>query len=77
MQAEGSSEKKLLTVKQFCKVGQWPSESALRTIILDAAWGRNNFQAAFKRVKRRVLVDEAEFWQCVERMQKVSNDAHK
>lgn len=62
----------LLTVRQFCDKyrGGWPSESALRAIILDAAWGKNNFQAAFKRVGRRVLVSEKEFWDAVERMQK-------
>lgn len=63
-------EKQFLTVKDFCaKQTSWPSESALRAIILGAAWGENKFQSAFKRVGRRVLVDEVEFWQCVDRMQ--------
>jgi hypothetical protein len=63
-------EKKFLTVKDFCeKQPSWPSESALRAIILGAAWGENKFQSAFKRVGRRVLIDEAEFWLCVDRMQ--------
>ena len=63
------SKRKFFTVKQFCRPGQWPSESALRALILDAAWGENKFQSAFKRVGRRVLVDEAEFWLCVDRME--------
>ena len=65
-----SIEKQFLTVKDFCeKQSSWPTESALRAIILSAAWGENKFQSAFKRVGRRVLVDEAEFWLCVDRMQ--------
>jgi hypothetical protein len=61
----------LLTVRQFCEKhrGAWPSESALRSIILDAAWGKNNFQMAFKRVGRRVLICEKTFWKILENMQ--------
>lgn len=61
----------LYTVKQFIakQNGSWPSESALRAIILDAAWEKNGFQKAFKRVNRRVLVDPFEFWAAVDRMQ--------
>jgi hypothetical protein len=65
-------ENKLLTVRQFVENcnGGWPaSESSLRAIILDASWGKNGFQSAFKRVNRRVLVDPVEFWCCVERAQ--------
>lgn len=67
----------LYTVPQFIVRlnGSWPSESALRAIILDAAWGKNNFQTAFKRVNRRVLVDPVEFWRCVDRMQEGSKNA--
>lgn len=61
----------LYTVKQFIakQNGSWPSESALRAIILHASWGENNFQSAFKRVNRRVLIDAEEFWACVDRIQ--------
>lgn len=64
-------ENSLLTVRQFCDKhrGGWPSESALRAIILDAAWGKNNFQLAIKRVGRRVLICEKAFWEAVEQMQ--------
>jgi hypothetical protein len=67
----------LFTVSQFIgrHDGSWPSESALRAIILDASWGKNNFQSAFKRVNRRVLVDPVEFWKCVDRMQEGRKDA--
>lgn len=64
--------RRLYTVKQFIakQNGSWPSsESALRAIILDAAWGKNDFQPAFKRVNRRVLVDPFEFWKAVDRLQ--------
>jgi hypothetical protein len=69
----------LLTVRQFCDKhkGGWPSESALRAIILDVDWGKNNFQAAFKRVGRRVLISEKAFWEAVERMQEDNKNACK
>ncbi len=63
-----TEEIQLLTIKQFCKKDKWPSESALRAIILDADWGKNKFQSAFLRVGRRVLVDVNEFWKCVYRL---------
>lgn len=64
-------ENSLLTVRQFCDKhrGGWPSESALRAIILDASWGKNKFQSAIKRVGRRVLICEKTFWDAVNEMQ--------
>lgn len=61
----------LLTIRQFCDKhrGAWPSEGALRAIILDASWGKNNFQPAFKRINRRVLICEKTFWTILESMQ--------
>jgi hypothetical protein len=69
----------LYTVRQFISKqnGAWPSELALRAIILDASWGKNNFQKAFKRVNRRVLVDAIEFWRCVDHMQEDNKNACK
>lgn len=64
--------RRLYTVKQFIakQNGAWPStEAALRAIILGAAWGENDFQAAFIRVNRRVLINPVEFWKAVDRMQ--------
>lgn len=66
----------LLTVRQFSDKYPWPSESALRAIISDAAWGKNSFANAFKRIGRRVLVDEGEFWRCVESMQEGQSHAN-
>ncbi len=64
-------ESKLSTVKQFCEKNSWPSESALRAIILDAPV--NGFQRAFKRVGRRVLVDEVAFWATVDQLQEAAH----
>lgn len=59
-------ENKFYTVKDFCRKNpSYPSESALRALISDAKWNQNKFQSAFKRVGRQVLVDEQEFWKCV------------
>lgn len=71
IQEQTRENRRLFTVSQFAKrqSGSWPSEPALRALILDAAWGNNSFQSAFKRVNRRVLIDEIEFWNCVDRMQ--------
>jgi hypothetical protein len=57
----------LQTVKQFCEGKPWPSEGALRAIILDASWKENDFQSDFIRIGRRVLVDPIEFWKCIEK----------
>lgn len=62
METRGS---RLLTVRQFCAEYPWPSESALRAIISDAAGGKNKFQGVFTRIGRRVLVDEKLFWTVV------------
>lgn len=75
-----TAENRLLTVRQFVEScqGAWPtSEGSVRALILDAAWGKNNFQSAFKRVNRRVLVDPLEFWACVAQMQKEPRNACK
>ena len=60
------------TVAQFAKKqdGRWPSERTLRALILGAAWGENNFQDAFIRVNRRILIDEGKFWECVKNQPK-------
>lgn len=65
-------ENRLLTIRQFVEScdGSWPSsEGTVRAIIFDANRKKNNFQTAFKRFNRRVLVDPIEFWKCVDRMQ--------
>lgn len=71
-------EKRLLTVKQFARKSNegWPTENAIRALILGASWGENNFQTAFIRVGRRVLIDPEEFWRIV-REQKDNNSYKK
>jgi hypothetical protein len=66
-----STKENLCTVKQFCEMnnGKWPSEHALRALILNASWEQNEFQPAFKRMGRRVLIDPVKFWECVDKMQ--------
>ncbi len=54
-----------LTVKQFNEKHSWPPPGGLRHLIFYAE--TNGFKSAFKRVGRRVLIDEAEFFQCIER----------
>lgn len=66
------NDHQLLTVKKFCeKYPAWPSEGALRAIILEAR--TNGFQNVFKRVGRRVLVDEKAFWEAVDRLQEATH----
>lgn len=45
---------------------EWPSQGGLRHMVFNQK--TNGFDSAFKRVGRRVLIDEAEFFKCVERM---------
>lgn len=55
---------RLFTVSQWPH--EWPSKGGLRHMIFNQK--TNGFDSAFKRVGRRVLVDEAEFFRCVERV---------
>ncbi len=57
----------LFTVKQFCLNHSWPSESALRAMILRSQ--NNGFKSAFKKCGRRVLIDEQEFFKCLNQLQ--------
>ena len=57
----------LLTVRQFVAKHPWPSESALRAYIAGAP--ANGFSAAFKRVGRRVLVAEHDFFAVIDKLQ--------
>ena len=57
-------EAQLITVRQFCERYSYPSESALRAIILDASI--NGFDKAIFRVGRRVLVNVPAFFQIIE-----------
>ena len=56
--------KKLLTIKQFATVHGWPPEGGLRHLIFFEK--QNGFDRVTRRVGRRVLIDEAAFFEWVE-----------
>lgn len=58
---------KLLTVKQFCSMYKWPSESALRAYIYRAE--ELGLSEAFIRVQRRVLVEPKIFFKKIRGVQ--------
>jgi len=55
----------LIPVPDWNKYHSWPPQGGLRHLIFNEK--TNGFASAFKRVGRRVLIDEAEFFACVER----------
>jgi hypothetical protein len=62
-------ERKLWTIDDFAdKQLSWPSKGTLRNLANKSLKKDNDFRTAFKRVGRRILVDEVEFWECVERI---------
>ena len=56
---------KLIPLQDWPKIHGWPTIGGLRHLSFYSA--TNGFDTAFKRVGRRVLVDEEEFFACVER----------
>ncbi len=56
---------RLIPVPQWNEFHSWPPQGGLRHLIFNEK--TNGFASAFKRVGRRVLIDEAEFFACVER----------
>ena len=63
-QIQTYTNRSLLTVKKFAKKHSAFSESSLRWLIFNEK--TNGFSPAFKRVGRRVLVDEAKFFECID-----------
>lgn len=59
------TDTRLIPVPDWNKYHPWPPIGGLRHLIFFAE--TNGFKTAFKRAGRRVLVDEAEFFRCVER----------
>jgi hypothetical protein len=51
------------TVRGWTETHPWPSEAGLRHLIFHSR--SNGFARAFRRVGRRVLIDEAEFYKAV------------
>jgi hypothetical protein len=56
---------RLIPVPDWNKHYAWPPIGGLRHLIFHEK--TNGFESAFKRVGRRVLIDEAEFFRCIER----------
>jgi hypothetical protein len=56
---------KLIPVPEWNHHHPWPPQGGLRHLIFNEK--TNGFASAFKRVGRRVLIDETEFFACVER----------
>lgn len=57
---------RLIPVPDWDKYHAWPPKGGLRHLIFNEK--TNGFASAFKRVGRRVLIDEAEFFACIERI---------
>jgi len=55
----------LITVSDWNKHHEWPPVGGMRHLIFNKS--TNGFEAAFKKVGSRVLIDEAEFFRCIER----------
>lgn len=55
---------RLIPVPEWNQHHSWPPQGGLRHLIFNAQ--TNGFAKAFKRVGRRVLVDEAAFFDCVD-----------
>ena len=56
---------RLIPTTKWNEHHEWPPIGGMRWLIFNAE--TNGFKSAFVRVGRRVLVDEAEFFRCVER----------
>ncbi|MEC4747223.1 hypothetical protein [Methylomicrobium sp. Wu6] len=54
---------RLIPVPEWNNHHSWPPIGGLRHLIFNAE--TNGFATAFKRVGRRVLIDEAEFFNCI------------
>jgi len=64
MSYENETPTRLIPVPRWNAYHDWPPPGGLRHLIFHAP--TNGFANAFKRVGRRVLVDEAEFFRCVD-----------
>lgn len=57
----------LLTIKQFCAIFPWPSESAMRSYIYRAQ--ELGISDAFVRVGRRVLITPQRFFSLIQQVE--------
>lgn len=59
------TERKLIPVTKWNQFHMWPTEAALRYYIFNAEF--NDFDKVIKRIGRRILIDEAAFFEWVEK----------
>ncbi|NOU15338.1 MAG: hypothetical protein HOO92_15500 [Methylococcaceae bacterium] len=64
-QQHNQPSNRLIPVPEWNQHHTWPPQGGLRHLIFNKK--TNGFASAFKRVGRRVLIDEAEFFACVDR----------
>lgn len=57
------NETRYITVQDWNKYHSWPPIAGMRNLIFNSK--RNGFATAFKKVGRRVLIDEKEFLRCM------------
>lgn len=62
---QSQTSTRLIPVPKWNDYHVWPPQGGLRHLIFNQK--TNGFDKAFKRVGRNVLVDEAEFFACVDR----------
>jgi hypothetical protein len=65
---------RLIPVPEWNQHHSWPPQGGLRHLIFNE--NTNGFASAFKRVGRRVLIDEAEFFACVDKQNVSLHSAH-
>jgi hypothetical protein len=58
--------KRLIPVPRWPDYHDYPSILGMRSLIFNAK--TNGFATAFKRVQKRVLIDEDEFFACIDRL---------
>lgn len=69
---QGNLPTRLLTIKNFVEEHKsFASHGGIRHLIFHSE--SNGFKSAFKRIGSRVLIDEKEFFKCVEKINEVQS----
>lgn len=64
-EAENQNEReRFYTIKEFCKKHSWPTEHSIRWMMFNAE--QNGFDKVVRRVGRRILIKEEEFYKWLE-----------
>lgn len=67
------NQNRLIALADWPRYHAWPPVGGLRHLRFHQS--AKGFESAFVKVGRRVLIDEAKFFECVEKQQEGSNDA--